>query len=75
MNARRNATGRPAAEIRAAIETMDTPSYCKWCEQFYDGTSSECHHCNSEDTVSYRDMPYYLECAEEDEAKPMEKAS
>lgn len=63
-----NITGRPAAEIRAAIETMETPSFCKWCERFYDSKNSECDHCDSDDTVSYRDMPYYLECAEEDEA-------
>jgi hypothetical protein len=58
-----------AEEIQHAIDTMDTPSYCNWCEQFYDGTSRDCHHCNSDDTESYRDMPYYLDIAVERETK------
>ena len=56
-------------EIQSAVDAMETPSFCNWCEQFYDGTSTDCHHCNSDDTESYRDMPYFLEVAIEKESE------
>lgn len=68
MNDRRNPTGRTAAKIRAAIETMETPSYCPDCFEFRDTAGMTCPECGGDSVISYRDMPYYLECAEEDEA-------
>ena len=63
-----NATGRHAAEIREAIETMDTPSYCPDCGEFRDATGQTCPECGGDSMLPYRDTPYYLECAEEAEA-------
>ena len=71
MDARRNATGRPAAEIREATETMETPSYCPDCGEFRDAPGQDCPECGGDSMLSYRDTPYYLECAEEDEAPYM----
>lgn len=68
----RNATGRPAAEIRQAIATMDTPSYCPDCSEFRDATGQTCPECGGDSMLSYRDTPYYLECAEESEANGLE---
>lgn len=72
---RRNATGRPAAEIGEAMRTMDTPSYCPDCSEFYDTAGQTCPECGGDSVISYRDMPYYLECAEEDEAHNLKEAS
>jgi predicted amidophosphoribosyltransferase len=64
-----NLTNRPASEIREAIETMDTPSFCPDCGEFRDVAGMICPECGGDSVISYRDMPYYLECAEENEAQ------
>lgn len=63
-----NLTGRHSSEIREAIETMDTPSYCPDCSEFRDVAGMTCPECGGDSVISYRDIPYCLECAEEDEA-------